>query len=113
MLPHVGFLCDRVRQFTEHNLMPLDNKNGSRSFGWGFWGMLVGGGPWGSPCHWEHHLVPSLPWYEQLVLHRHLARLLTPKQRQQFLLEPVVGFPKLWWKLVRETRQFAETAQRT
>jgi hypothetical protein len=107
MLPHVGFVCDRVRQFTEHNLMPLDNRNGSRSFGWGFWGMLVGGGPWGSPCHWEHHLVPSLPWYQQLILHRYLAGLLTPKQRRQFLLEPVVGFPRLWWRLVRETRRFA------
>ena len=50
-LPHVGFYLDRVRQFTEHNLMPLDNPNGSRSFGIGFWGLLVGGGPWGSPCH--------------------------------------------------------------
>jgi len=107
MLPHVGFFLDRVRQFTEHNLMPLDNRNGSRSFGVGFWGLLVGGGPWGSPCHWEHHLVPSLPWYQQLALHRYLVRLLTPVQRRQFLIEPVIGFPKLWWRLVRETRQFA------
>ncbi len=53
--------------------MPLDNANGSRSFGLGFWGLLVGGGPWGSPCHWEHHLVPSLPWYQQLILHRHVV----------------------------------------
>ena len=107
MLPHVGFLTDRVRQFTEHNLMPLDNKNGSRSFGCGFWGLLVGGGPWGSPCHWEHHLVPSLPWYQQLILHRYVVGLLTPVQRRQFLIEPVVGFPKLWWRLVRDTRRFA------
>ena len=111
MLPHVGFLADRVRQFTEHNLMPLDNKNGSRSFGFGFWGLLVGGGPWGSPCHWEHHLVPSLPWYQQLVLHRYLAGLLTPTQRKQFLLRPVVGFPALWWSLIRETRRFAAQAK--
>lgn len=95
MLPHVGFVADRLRQFTEHNLMPLENKNGSRSFGVGFWGLLVGGGPWGSPCHWEHHLVPSLPWYQQLVLHRYVVSLLTPQQRKQFLIEPVIGFPKL------------------
>ena len=100
-LPHVGFYLDRVRQFTEHNLMPLDNANGSRSFGLGFWGMLVGGGPWGSPCHWEHHLVPSLPWYQQLLLHRHVTGLLTPAQRRQFLVTPVVGFPAMWWRLVR------------
>jgi len=30
-------LLDRLRQFTEHNLMPLENKDGSRSFGFGFW----------------------------------------------------------------------------
>jgi hypothetical protein len=108
MLPHVGFLTDRLRQFTEHNLMPLDNKNGSRSFGMGFWGMFVGGGPWGSPCHWEHHLVPSLPWYQQLILHRYLVSLLTPTQRRQFLIEPVTGFPKLWWKLIRDANRFAQ-----
>ena len=99
--PHVGFYLDRVRQFTEHNLMPLDNANGSRSFGLGFWGMLVGGGPWGSPCHWEHHLVPSLPWYQQLILHRHVVSVLTPTQRAQFLITPVIGFPRLWWHIVR------------
>jgi hypothetical protein len=107
MLPHVGFLIDRGRQFTEHNLMPLENRNGARSLGCGFWGMLMGGGPWGTPCHWEHHLVPSLPWYQQLILHRYVVGLLTPKQRQQFLLEPIIGFPKLWWRLLRDTRQFA------
>jgi hypothetical protein len=105
-LPHVGFFVDRLRQFTEHNMMPLDNRNGSRSFGTGFWGLFVGGGPWGSPCHWEHHLVPSLPWYQQLILHRHVVRMLTPLQRRQFLIEPVIGFPRLWWRLVRDLKAF-------
>lgn len=106
LLPHVGFYIDRLRQFTEHNLMPLDNKNGSRSFGIGFWGLLVGGGPWGSPCHWEHHLVASLPWYQQISLHRYVKTLLTQRQRRQFLIEPVIGFPKLWWRLLRESNSF-------
>jgi hypothetical protein len=110
-LPHVGFYLDRARQFTEHNLMPLDNANGSRSFGLGFWGMLVGGGPWGSPCHWEHHLVPSLPWYQQLALHRQVVRLLTPAQRAQFLIAPVVGYPALWWRLVRDLRETRPSAR--
>ena len=110
MLPHFGFLTDRLRQFTEHNLMPLENKNGSRSFGLGFWGLFVGGGPWGSPCHWAHHLVPSIPWYQQLILHRYVVSLLTPKQRTQFLIEPVVGFPKLWWHLIQEPNAFAARA---
>jgi hypothetical protein len=108
-LPHVGFFLDRLRQFSEHNLMPLANKDGSRSLGLGFWGLLVGGGPWGSPCHWEHHLVPSLPWYQQLLLHRYVKGLLTPEQRPQFLLTPVVGYPRLLIRLWSEPGQFAES----
>lgn len=106
VLPHVGFYVDRVRQFTEHNLMPLDNRNGARSFGAGFWGLLVGGGPWGQPCHLVHHLVASLPWYQQIVLHRYFKRLLTPRQREQFLIAPVIGFPRLLWRIVRDSNRF-------
>ena len=29
-------------------------------------------------------------------------RQLTPQQRKQFLIEPVIGFPLLWWRLIRE-----------
>ena len=105
-MPHVGFFLDRLRQFTEHNLMPLENRNGSRSFGTGFWGLAVGGGPWGSPCHLEHHLVPSIPWYQQLLLHRFVVRQMTPPQRKQFLLAPVVGFPLLWLRIVRDLHSF-------
>jgi fatty acid desaturase len=110
MLPHVGFYLDRVRQFTEHNLMPLENENGARSLGLGFWGMLLGGGPWGSPCHLEHHLAANLPWYGQLLLHRHLRGLLTPPQRAQFLVRPVIGWPMLWWSIVRELYSFRRRA---
>ncbi len=108
-LPHVGFALDRVRQFTEHNLMPLENRNGARSFGVGFWGLLIGGGPWGQPCHWLHHLVPSLPWYQQIVLHRYVKSTLTARQRDQFLIAPVIGFPRLWWRIVRELNVFRAT----
>jgi len=102
-LPHFGFCIDRLRQYTEHNLMPLENKNGARSFGIGFWGIVVGGGPWGQPCHWAHHLVASIPWYQQIMLHRYIARVLTSRQRQQFLIQPLVGFPRMWWRLIRES----------
>ena len=112
-VPHVGFWLDRLRQYTEHNLMPLENKDGSRSFGLGFWGMLIGGGPWGSPCHWEHHLVASLPWYQQLNLHRTLKEILTPAQRRQYLLKPVIGYPQLLWRLSRESRHFEQRAQQS
>jgi Fatty acid desaturase len=111
-LPHVGFFLDRLRQFTEHNLMPLENKDGSRSFGFGFWGMLIGGGPWGSPCHWEHHLVASLPWYQQLALHAYVKKVLTPEQKKQFMLEPVIGFPKLLYRMLTEPTQFVQTLKR-
>ena len=106
MLPHAGFYLDRLRQFTEHNLMPLQNENGARSLGLGFWGLLLGGGPWGSPCHLEHHLAVNLPWYGQLLLHRRLRALLTPRQREQFLLRPVIGWPRLWWTIIRELYSF-------
>jgi hypothetical protein len=104
--PHFGFYLDRLRQFVEHNLMPLDNANGSRSLGCGFWGLLIGGGPWGSPCHWEHHLVAGVPWYHQILVHFELRRMLTAQQRRQFLIQPVIGFPKLWWRLMSELRAF-------
>jgi fatty acid desaturase len=110
MLPHAGFYLDRVRQFTEHNLMPLDNENGARSLGFGFWGMLLGGGPWGSPCHLEHHLAFTLPWYGQLLLHREVRRVLTPRQRGQFLVRPVIGWPLLLWGILREL--YAVTGKR-
>ena len=107
VMPHVGFYVDRLRQFTEHNLMPLENRSGARSFGVGFWGVFVGGGPWGQPCHLAHHLFASIPWYQQIALHRHMKRLLTPRQREQFLITPVVGFPKLLWQIVHEANAFA------
>ena len=69
--------------------------------------MLIGGGPWGQPCHWEHHLMASLTWYHQLVLHRFVVRQLSPAQRKQFLIQPVVGYPRLLWRLLRDPDRFA------
>jgi hypothetical protein len=110
LMPHVGFYLDRLRQYTEHNLMPLERNSGARSLGVGFWGMLVGGGPWGQPCHLAHHMVASLPWYQQILLHRRIVGQLTEAQRKQFLLKPVVGFPILLWAIVRESRRFSRDA---
>jgi hypothetical protein len=104
--PHVGFYLDRLRQFTEHNLMPLENPNGARSFGIGFWGILIGGGPWGQPCHWAHHLAPGIPWYQQILLHLYIKNLLTGRQREQFMLTPFIGFPRLLWQVIRDTNTF-------
>jgi hypothetical protein len=110
LLPHVGFQLDRLRQYTEHNLMPLDSTSGARSLGVGFWGLLVGGGPWGQPCHMAHHMVPSIPWYQQILLHRSIVRLLTPDQHKQFLLRPFIGFPLLLFTLIRDANRLARTA---
>jgi fatty acid desaturase len=107
VFPHVGFYLDRLRQFTEHNLMPLENRAGARSFGVGFWGLLIGGGPWGQPCHLVHHIVASIPWYQQILLHRYMKALLTPRQREQFVLTPVIGYPRLLAQVVRNANAFA------
>jgi fatty acid desaturase len=106
---HLTFYLDRVRQFTEHNLMPLENRNGARSFGMGLWGNLIGGGPWGQPCHWVHHLAPGIPWYQQIVLHFYIKSLLTERQREQFMLAPFVGFPRLLWRVIRDANTFARS----
>jgi hypothetical protein len=110
--PHVGFYIDRARQFTEHNLMPLENKDGARSFGVGMWGLAIGGGPWGQPCHWAHHLVPAIPWYQQIIVHRTLMRLLTRAQREQYTVKPIVGFPRLLVRLWREPQDLAKVLDR-
>ncbi|MCP3098450.1 fatty acid desaturase [Myxococcus sp. K15C18031901] len=95
----LSFVLDRLRESTEHLFMPLDRVNGTRELGLGFWGLLLGGGPWGQPCHLTHHLEPALPWYQQLRLHFFLRRLLTPEQRRHFFPRPVLGVPRLLWRL--------------
>ncbi|WP_394838804.1 fatty acid desaturase [Pendulispora rubella] len=97
----ISFVFDRLRESTEHLGMPLERIHGTRDFGLGLWGLLLGGGPWGQPCHFSHHLEPALPWYHQLALHFFLRRILTPRQKRQFFLRPVVGFPALLVRLAR------------
>lgn len=101
----LSFVLDRLRESTEHLFMPLDRVNGTREFGLGFWGLLLGGGPWGQPCHLSHHLAPALPWYQQLGLHFFLRKELTERQRRHFFLRPFVGFPVLLWRLMTGPRQ--------
>jgi hypothetical protein len=96
----VSYALDRVRESVEHLYMPLDRHDGTRELGLGLWGLLLGGGPWGQPCHLSHHLAPALPWYQQLGLHFFLRRLLTDEQKRHFFLRPFVGFPLLLWGLV-------------
>jgi hypothetical protein len=54
--------------------------------------------------------VASIHWYQQLVLHRHVVGLLTAGQRNQFFIKPVIGFPVLWWKLLRQSYSLMRAA---
>jgi hypothetical protein len=91
----LSFTLDRMRETTEHHLMPVDEMNGARSFGLGFWGLTIGGGPWGQPSHLAHHVHPSLPWYWQCKLHFEFKRIFTEKQKEQFLFDKLMDYPKL------------------
>ena len=88
-------ILDRLREAAEHLFMPLDKTNGTRQLGIGFWGLFLGGGFWGQPCHLSHHLAPGLPWYFQVRLHLDLKRIFTEEQKTVFFLKPFTGYPKL------------------
>lgn len=101
-----AFILDRLRETTEHNFMPKEKDNGTRDFGLGFWGLLVGGGFWGQPCHMSHHLAPALPWYQQVRLHFFIKKILSEKQKKDFLLEPIFGYPKLLFTVLKNKNKF-------
>lgn len=109
--PLIGYGLDRLRESSEHSFMPLDADNGTRDLGVGFWGLLLGGGPWGQPCHLSHHLAPGLPWYQQLRVHWLLHRTLTPAQKKVFFIEPFIGFPVLAWRFVAKGLYYQFVAQ--
>lgn len=104
--PWTAFVLDRLRETTEHNLMALNTPGGARELGCGFWGLVIGGGPWGQPCHLSHHLIPALPWYQQCLLHGHLVRIMTREQRQFFTIRPVIGFPALLLRVLAENHRW-------
>lgn len=109
----MSYAFDRFREAVEHNLMPLNNDNGTRELGPGFWGFLLGGGPWGQPCHMVHHLAPNLPWYGQIRMHFYLRALLTPQQRRAFFFTPVVGFPRFVLTVLRTVPAYHRRAAET
>lgn len=80
--PWFAFVLERMRESTEHQFMPIDNKWGARELGLSFSGMLFGGGPWGQPFHLSHHLAPNLPWYAQLKLSQELKNIMNFEQRK-------------------------------
>ncbi len=78
--PWLGACFDRLRDTSEHILRPSDPRLGARDFGLGWYGWLVCGGPWGQPFHLTHHLLPTLPWYQQLRFGFKMRRLLRADQ---------------------------------
>jgi hypothetical protein len=36
--------------------------------------------------------------------------VLTPRQREQFMVQPVVGWPRLWWRIIRQSYAFQRRA---
>lgn len=71
----IGFSLDRLRESIEHWGMPNRRQYGTRELGLGWLGLLLGGGPWGQPCHFSHHFAPDLSWYQQLRLHFFLKKI--------------------------------------
>lgn len=98
-----AFILDRLRETTEHNLMGNSKLNGARQLGFGFWGWLVGGGPWGQPARLTHEIFPQNTWYHQLFLHHKLKKILVPVQKEFFLIK---NFPKLLCWLLSENKKY-------
>jgi hypothetical protein len=100
--PWIGMTLDRLRESSEHLLVVSQDLPEARELGNTFWGYLIGGGPWGQPCHLSHHIAPALPWYQQLRLSHTLKNILTPEQKAYFFVnDGILEYPKLFIKLMK------------
>jgi hypothetical protein len=77
-------VLDRTRESIEHCNMPADVKFGSWEMGLSPVALLIGGGPWGQPCHFSHHIAPEFSWYQQILLHIKLKEILPQKFAKGF-----------------------------
>jgi hypothetical protein len=97
----VSFTVDRLRETTEHNLMPGTKNNVARSFGPNLWGLFICGGPWGQVCHLMHHMFPSATWYQQIILHYRFKAIATPEQLKAFCMQGgILDYPKVAYKII-------------
>jgi hypothetical protein len=104
--PWIGFSLDRLRETSEHLLMKSDDLPEARDLGANAWGYLIGGGPWGQPCHLTHHCAPALPWYQQIRLSRFIKQTMTDEQRRHYFVpEGLLSYPIKFSKLIKENRQ--------
>jgi fatty acid desaturase len=81
--------------------MPDDNRLASRSLGLSFWGIMIGGGPWGQPCHYMHHIFPSLPWYGQIAMHYRVKDLYNEAQRKEIFVNSFWDVPQKFFALFK------------
>lgn len=103
-----SFFFDRIRETTEHNLMPA-KKYGARSFGLSFWGLVFGGLFWGQPCHFIHHLAPNLPWYLQIKFHYEIKEILSVEQQKFYLLDSFFKFPGLLINVLKQNIKYTKS----
>ncbi len=82
--PWISMILDRFRESIEHCNLPSNNHTGSWEMGPTTLGFLIGGGPWGQPCHFSHHIAPDLTWHQQLALHKFIKRKLPLEFTRQF-----------------------------
>ena len=104
--PWSSFFFDRLRETSEHNFMPNSKGSEARSFGLSFWGLVVGGGPWGQCCHLMHHISPSLPWYLQITLQRDFEKMLTSKQKSVYLSGGFFNYILLWRDIIKKQHRY-------
>jgi len=104
----ISFSLDRLREITEHQLLPRNKYNGARNFGLSPWGLIVGGGPWGQACHLSHHLSPGLPWYGQISLHYQLKKIFNKDQKEMLLKDKWDDFPRLLINIMKKNIAIAE-----
>ncbi|MCB9091771.1 MAG: fatty acid desaturase [Halobacteriovoraceae bacterium] len=95
--PWIAMILDRTRESVEHQGMPNNKKMGAKELGLGPLALLIGGGPWGQPCHFSHHYAPDLSWYQQILLHKFILK----NTSDEFL--NFYGFSKTTIAILRET----------
>lgn len=105
--PWISFSLDRLRESSEHLLLKSDDLPEARELGNTFWGYLIGGGPWGQPCHLSHHIAPALPWYQQIRLSRALKEILSRDQKKHFFInDGFFEYPKKFVQLMKSNSRF-------
>ncbi len=82
--PWFSFALDRLRETSEHSLLPFEKISSARNLGFSVGGLIVGGGPWGQCFHLSHHISPQLPWYLQIFFGYRTWQMMNVEQRKTY-----------------------------